>query len=869
VSVLLVKSDLSAQEKLKGELFVNDSGLAFERMLNKVGFTKQEFHLSTSRPDVPALCVANIHQDYLSHPERPWPKVAVGLGTGAISHLLGLPEKAVILEHRTQGRRGYVEWSPLYNMWVVPTYEPDWLNKGNWAKTGVFLGDIQRAVEIETNGFEYRPPGTIEDPTPERFLQWVLGLPPGGDIAFDIETPGKAKQAEDELDFADATPIERVSLAGRPGEGVSIVWDAAYLDTLRYLFGQSRRFLVWNRSFDKPRLESNGIRFGGPVEDVMYAWHVLQPDLPMNINYVGSVFLPHYPRWKFEHHGRPAYYSAVDSAALFDLATSIFAGLTETNQIDYYRRYIHEITDCLEVMTKPGIPLDWGARTTLSRRLLDEQEEAIKDIQTVIPEELFKLDPPNGYVRDPKDTSGLIPITVTANAKVCNKCGEVGVTKGKHTGKKSYPCSGAEIVVKSVQLRRFARRLPFSPSNQQLLAYSKHQGHKPVLCEPKEDGSQSPTFDSQAVEKLIRWYPNDQLYPKLQRYAKPQKLLGFVGKLNDEGDLVGGWPSRNGRLYPVFGHKPATGRNNCKQPNLQQVPRADEENEESLLLRGIFKPEPGTAIVEIDYSAIEAVLVGYFSGDRWFTRLAKLGVHDFLNSHILRMRGLIGEAADVAWSDSDLKTQFKDLKSRFGSQRQMAKTVVYLSLYGGSPKRIYESEPEIFGSIKAAAEIQDLLFDLFPRIKQWQWDTTELAANQGYLRGVWGQARRFYKVWEWSKTREGTWVRRPGSQAKEAMNFLIQHAASGILKDAVLVTREERPDIFQHLRLLIHDSIMGYMPLQHMEEYGSSLETIMRRPILVLPLEPSWDMGTHLSIGTEAKVGLESWAQALKAPWVL
>jgi DNA polymerase I-like protein with 3'-5' exonuclease and polymerase domains len=828
--------------------FTGDSGLAFERILNKVGLAGDGFTYAAA--------------DNIPHGQ----KVAVALGERAATLLLGL-DKPAILEHRTQGRRGYVEWSSSYNCWVIPTYDPDWLQKGNWAKIGVFLGDLQRGIEIAAKGFEYRPPTTIEDPSPGDFLQWVLRLPPGEPLAFDIETPGKAKAAEDELDFADATPIDRVSFAGRRGEGISVPWTDEYIAVVRYLLAQSRRYLVWNRSFDKPRLESNRITFGGPVEDVMYAWHVLQPDLPMNINYVGSIFLPHYERWKYQHWGRPAYYSAVDSAALFDLADAIFHGLKTTDQLDYYYRYIHEMTDCLEVMTKPGIPIDWEARVSLSKQLVAEQEAALAEIEASIPPAIWKYSPENGYTREPSSTEGLVKIRRRASVKLCSKCGSVGVTKGTHTGKKSYPCYNSEIVVGDREVERWAKKLPFKPSNAGLLSYQKHFGHKAVLSEPDETGKQSPTFDATAVEKLRKLYPDDPLYPVLQKYKEPEKLLGFVGKLGPDGNLTGGWPSRNGRLYPVFGHTPATGRFNCKQPNLQQVPRADPKDPTSLLLRGIFKPEPNTAIVEIDYSAIEAVLVGYFAGDRWFTRLARLGVHDYLNSHILHRRGLISEPCDVKWSDSDLKESFADLKKRFERERHMAKTVVYLSLYMGSANRIYMSAPEIFKSLKNAQEIQNLLFDLFPNVRKWQWDTTALAADQGYLRGIWGQARRFYKVWEWKKTRDGGWERRPGSQAKEAVNYLIQHAAAGILKNAVLTCREERPDIFQHLRLLIHDSVFGYLPLETLTEMGSSLEAIMRRPITAMPLDPTWEMGSHLFIGTEAKIGYKSWAEAKKAPW--
>jgi hypothetical protein len=827
-----------------------DTGLAFERMLNKVGLNKGSFdYRGTGEPDLgPAT-----------------PPVIIALGTEALDRVLGI--SGSVLEHRTQGRRGYVEWSPVYNCWAIGTYEPEFIQRGNWYLTGVFLSDLQRGLQIAEHGFRYRPPRTIEDPTPDEFLRWVLELPPGAPVAFDIETPGKAKAAEDELDFQDATPIERLSVSGRPGEGVSIIWADTYRPAIDYLFSLKRDYYVWNRAFDKPRLESNGLRFGGPVHDIMYAWHVLQPDLPMNINFVAPGFLPHYERWKFQHYGRPAYYSAVDSAALFDLAEPIFSGLRSTNQYDYYHRHIHQMTDALEEMTKPGVPVDTEARIALSRDLSNAQAEALRKIQTVVPEELIQLDPPQGFARTPANTEGLKEIRVTVPQKVCGRCGQVGVTKTSHTSKKRDQCYNAEIILEPREITRYARPVPFTPSNKQLLGYCLYQGHKPILSEPKPGKAAGFTFDSAAVTQLRKHYPNDPLYPLLQDYKDPEKFLGFIGKLNEDGELVGGWPTRNGRLYPIFGHAPATGRLNCKQPNLQQVPN-DPDDPDAQLLRGVFKPEPGTAIVEIDYSAIEAVLVGYFAGDRWFTRLATLGIHDYLNSHILARRGIIERPADVSWSDGDLKQYFGELKERFKGPRAQAKTVVYLSLYMGSPYRMVASNPGVFESVKEAKEIQSLLWDLFPRVQRWQWDTTALAADQGYLKGVWGQSRRFYKVWDWKKGYDG-WEKKPGEQAKEAVNFIIQNCAGGILKEAVLRCRETEPEVFRCIRLLIHDSVFGYFPLEHLENYGAKLERIMREPVLCLPVDPSWERGEYLSIGTEAKVSYNNWAETTKAPWKL
>src|ERR1051326_4604724 len=170
----------------------------------------------------------------------------------------------------------------------------------------------------------------------------------------------------------------------------------------------------------------------------------------------------------------------------------------------------------------------------------------------------------------------------------------------------------------------------------------------------------------------------------------------------------------DGRVHTTFGHNPSSLRLCSFDPNLQNIPRGNDGIEK--YVKDCFVAPEGFLFWERDFSAIEAVLVGYFAGSPDYIRFAKLGVHDFLASHMLH------RPADLSWSDSVLKDYFREIKRDHKAIRDNAKRVVHGSNYMMSPRRMFELFPESFPSTKAAAELQGLYFDLFPAIRRWHRD---------------------------------------------------------------------------------------------------------------------------------------------------
>lgn len=326
------------------------------------------------------------------------------------------------------------------------------------------------------------------------------------------------------------------------------------------------------------------------------------------------------------------------------------------------------------------------------------------------------------------------------------------------------------------------------------------------------------------------------------------------------------------RIRTQFSHNPSTLRLSAHSPNLMQIPHA---NGLGGMVKEIFIAPEGFTFYERDFSAVEAVLTFYFAGCPHGIRLAKLGVHDFFTSHIL------GKPADLSWSDDDLRSYFKQIKRDHPEVREAAKRIIHGSHYMMTPARMWQLYPEYFPSVKEAAKLQNLYFELFPEIRKWHRDTClridgmkRKFGEEGEIVDPWtlgvcnvrnpfGYIHRFYSVLDWNRVElpDGSkiWDWHFGEDAKRAIAFLPQSTAAAIIKKVAKEIYYDYPWVGQSMRLLVHDSIIGECRNEDLAECLKVSADVMEAPIKELPLDPSWNLGEYLTIGTEAKTG-KSWA---------
>lgn len=320
------------------------------------------------------------------------------------------------------------------------------------------------------------------------------------------------------------------------------------------------------------------------------------------------------------------------------------------------------------------------------------------------------------------------------------------------------------------------------------------------------------------------------------------------------------------RIHTTFGHDPSTLRLCSKSPNLQNIPRGGTEAQR--WVKDIFEAGPGCVFLEADYSALEAVLVGYFANSARYMRFAKLGVHAYMAAQMPE----VGWTIDLSRPDAEIKDLFKTLKRDHDGPYNTAKRVVHLSNYLGTPRRMWEEYPETFPTIEAARELQEFYFHLFPEIREWHKhlcetvdatrrkkaeegeDPTPWSLGVATVQNPFGYLHRFYHVLEWEKI-EGTWYPSYGEDAKRLIAFLPQSTGAGIIKRAASSLYYDFPDLRRHLRLLIHDSILMEVPEDEVRDIATIVKETMTQPIPELPLDPSWNMGDHVTIGVEIKVG--------------
>lgn len=277
--------------------------------------------------------------------------------------------------------------------------------------------------------------------------------------------------------------------------------------------------------------------------------------------------------------------------------------------------------------------------------------------------------------------------------------------------------------------------------------------------------------------------------------------------------------------------------NSSRSVNLQNIPKRSRLAKK---FRRMIVAAPGHLLVESDFSAIEAVLAGYFAGSEQYIKLAKSGVHGWLTQ---AMHGTYLSPDDV-----NLKQLCGQAKEEWPDDYDRAKRIVHASNFKTTPIKIAEEYPEEFPTVAAARKLQNFYFDTpaGQDIRRWQDQICIQAAHDCYLENPFKYRHWFYEVSHYDKRRE-KFV--PGDDAKRAIAFLPQSTASAIQTEALLRLTEST-DMLSWLRLIIHDSFLAEPPESEALRCAQLLALRMRWPIPELG---------GLQIGVEVTMG-RNWA---------
>lgn len=156
-----------------------------------------------------------------------------------------------------------------------------------------------------------------------------------------------------------------------------------------------------------------------------------------------------------------------------------------------------------------------------------------------------------------------------------------------------------------------ARIQPFTPSNDQLIKYMKHKGHKVPLKKVKDDRK---WMETGAQKELAKVYSKtkDKLYKTVLEYRGCETAISrYVDKWE---------PGLDGRVHSEFMYVPASGQLNSVNPNAQNfIKHGSKDGVDRVYadrLRGMVKAPKGFQLVEFDYAACHSLTTGFEARDK-------------------------------------------------------------------------------------------------------------------------------------------------------------------------------------------------------------------------------------------------------------
>jgi DNA polymerase I-like protein with 3'-5' exonuclease and polymerase domains len=772
-------------------------------------------------------------------------KAVVAVGATATRRLLGIDKKSF---KKLDNWHGCPTWTPDGKNLVVPTYHPAYLLRGNFNLKGTMAWDIKRAVSIANGQWKPQPAELVIDPPIEWFKEWcedyieAVKKDPRVWLAVDIETPDKIGKDEDDVEDA-SYQILRINLSCHPDEGVTVPWSEPYLAYIRMVLQAGGTQCYWNARYDRPRLEAAEFAPRGRVLDFMWGWHLLQSDLPNGLGFVAP-FYSNYGAWKHLSATEAEKYAAVDSVQTLRVAFGIARDLEGAGLWDNYLRHIYSMDEyVLRPAEKIGLKVDKELLDKFQEELSARQQGLIGDIQQLVPEEFKPLHPAKGWKKKPAETKvkHLVTLYQTETIRKCFDCGALEVISRHRCPQALKEKRNADVRWIDLEVSRYYGREPFNPDSPlQVADYIKGKGY--VF---------SGSTDEQALEALLK-RTKDPFFEKLLEFREVDKVLGTY---------VQGASKRlaqDGRLHAQFTHITTTQRLSCRNPNLQNVVRPDPDDPETLAsrFRACLVAEKDCSLVELDFAGIEAVETGWFIRDPDYIRLATLGIHDYVNTHLVK------EPADLKWSDDDLRRYFKEIKKRFPQERESSKRCVHGTNYGLTPYGMAKKMPELF-TTKSAEALQKLYFEVCPKLPAWHDSLRTRASKQGYLGGAdhpFHYKHWFWNVYTWSPKYE-KWIL--GSDANRVISFYPQSTSAGVLYEACLRCTDRGSDFYigdlyfgdTPIRALVHDSILLELPDEILEKTIPKIKEAMCLPIKQQPCPPEWGLGEFLKIGVAVKVG--------------
>ena len=388
-------------------------------------------------------------------------------------------------------------------------------------------------------------------------------------------------------------------------------------------------------------------------------------------------------------------------------------------------------------------------------------------------------------------------------------------------------------------------------------------------------GSGMPQTGNGVLQKILKRSYSDKRRVRGQEFIK--NLLSYK-KLNklytafilgiDE--LI--YP--DGKVHPncnIIGTD--SGRISMSEPNLQQLPKA--KDEDKYQIRSLFigseyvaDDEDGTfvseledysgvpetvrrkKIIALDYSNLEMRVLTHFSEDENLLEMFR-NKHDSHGSTAVNMFGL------------DCTPD--ECKKKYPVQRQVGKVLNFLLAYGGGASALcdllgnydvnlndeqYLKAENCKNGVEVAQKYIDRYFESYTGVAQFIKDQKKFAHRNGYVQTLIGRHRRLPHLL--IRNPSGKDFKQISYEERLAVNSAIQGSAGDITINAQnRVEFDERlKELHCYMLIQIHDELVFECPEENVEEAISIISHFMSHPFgdkksqeLILPLDCESDFG--------------------------
>ena len=257
-------------------------------------------------------------------------------------------------------------------------------------------------------------------------------------------------------------------------------------------------------------------------------------------------------------------------------------------------------------------------------------------------------------------------------------------------------------------------------------------------------------------EYMEVWANKHEICKLILDYRKLDKLIGtYLTGLSKRIDP-------DGRIRSDFKRFISTGRLSSSRPNLQNIPRPEND---LFGLRSLFIAPEGKTLIVADYSQIELRILAHFSRD------PKL-MEAFMKGEDIH--------AATAKALFDLPEPVSEVKEKHGELRSIAKNYNFAMVYEAGVKKL----AAMTGTTESRArQLREKYFDRFPGIERYQQWMHHRAERDGYVKTLVGRYRHLSAAQLPGKTKKENALKH--GAFRQSSNTPIQGSAADVISIAM------------------------------------------------------------------------------------